>query len=95
MPTKIIWLAEAEDDLMATFSYLYPHNPSATLKYIDDVRNAVDRLIDFPLSGRQYDDRYRVIVVRNHLIFYRHDDVTNQVTIVRVLDGRRDIRSIL
>lgn len=95
MATNIVWLLEAEDDLNATFAYLYQHNPTATLKYIADVRKAVDLLSEFPLSGRRYDDRYRVIVVRNHLVFYRYDDPLDQLTIARVIDARRDVKTVL
>lgn len=52
-------------------------------------------LADFPLSGRQYDSRYRAIVVRNHLVFYRYEVADDRIVIVAVLDGRRDIPHVL
>ena len=50
---------QAEDDLADLVTYLYPRNPSATLKYVADVCSSIDRLDDFPLSGRVYDDLYQ------------------------------------
>ena len=36
-----------------------------------------------------------MIVVRNHLLFYRYDLQPNQIRIVRVLDGRMDYPRLL
>lgn len=95
MAAKIVWLDQAEDDLFALFSYLYPRNPAATMKYIADVRLAIERLGDFPLLGRVYDDRYRLIVKRNHLIFYRYDELRHAIIIARIIDSRRDVPKVL
>jgi plasmid stabilization system protein ParE len=53
------------------------------------------KLDRFPRSGRSYDGRYRVLAVSKHLIFYCYDDTSDQVTIITILDGRRDIEDLL
>ncbi len=66
-----------------------------TGNYIADLEDASNGLADYPLRGRQYDDRYRAIVVRNHLIFYRYEPDQDKVVIVTILDGRRDLPRLL
>lgn len=68
---------------------------SAAEQYVDEIRQASARLIDFPDLGRRYNDRYRVLVVRNHLIFYWHEINQAEVVIVTILDGRRDVEALL
>ena len=95
MAASIVWLDQAKDDVRALIDYLSPRNPTATLAYIDDLEAAVSRLAAFPLSGRRYNARDRALVVRNHLVFYRHAEDDNMVVIVAVLDARRDLGRIL
>ena len=65
----VVWLDQAKDDIRELIDYLYPENPAAALGYIDDLESACEGLAEFPLRGWQYNERYRAIVVRNHLIF--------------------------
>ena len=95
MAAKVVWLDQAKDELRTILDYLYPRNPVAALAYVHEVEEACSKLADFPLQGRQYDERYRAIVIRNHLAFYRYDEVRDMVVIVTIIDGRRDIPSIL
>lgn len=95
MALSVVWLDAAKDDLRAFFDYLHPLNPVACRAYIAELERTAANLAEFPEQGRRYDDRYRVIVTRNHLIFYRHDAASQTVSIVRVIDGRRDLPNIL
>lgn len=63
--------------------------------YVDGLIGACGRLENFPLSGRRYDDTYRVIVYRNHLLFHAHDEIEDRVSITMVIDRRRDLRRLL
>lgn len=69
----IIWRSRAVRHLNAISEYLRQRNPSAAKKYIAGLHDSCLLLKDFPETGRRYDDRYRVLVFRNHLIFYRYD----------------------
>lgn len=91
MGANVVWLDQAKDDIQKLIEYLYPRNPAAALAYIADLEQAVRRLADFPLQGRRYNERYQTIVARNHLVFYRYDEETNTVSIVSVIDARRDL----
>lgn len=70
-------------------------NPHAAARYVDSLRESCGKLADFPEAGPAYDDRYRRLVFRNHLIFYTYDNVGGTVAIVAVIDARRDVDRIL
>ena len=95
MAAKVVWLDQAKDDLRAILYYLHPHNPSAALDYVFEVEQSCSKLADFPLQGRQYDERYRAIITRNHLAFYRYDEARGIVVIAKIIHGRRDIPNLL
>jgi plasmid stabilization system protein ParE len=59
------------------------------------LRDACLRLGKFPEKAPRYDDRYRCMVFRNHLVFYRYDRGSDQIFIIAVLDARRDVKAIL
>ena len=91
MVRKVVWLDRAERDLDNLHDYIARDNPTAATRYVKALRNACRRLVDYPLSGKAFDDRYRVIIYRNHLVFHRYDPARKVVTVVRVVDGRRDL----
>lgn len=93
MQCDIVWLNQARDDILSVLEFIAADSPNAALRYIDDLEAHVNQLSDFPDSGRLYNDRYRCLVFRNHLIFYRAE--LDIVTIVTVIDGRRDLSRIL
>ena len=95
MAHKVIWLDQARDDLHALLDYLHPRNPEAAWSYISDLEEACHRLVEFPHMGWQYNERYRALAVRNHLIFYSHNPEQRMIRIVAVIDGRRDIPNLL
>jgi len=57
--------------------------------------SAGGKLADFPRSGRRYNATFRCVVFRNHLIFYGFDEPKNEVRIVAVIDGRRDLKELI
>ncbi len=95
MALEIVWLEQAYDDLESVFDYIHVEDPNAAATYVEQILDACGRLSEFPLSGRQYDGRYRLIVVRNHLIFYGYQPGDLRVRISAVIDGRRDIAAVL
>jgi plasmid stabilization system protein ParE len=95
MPVRLVWREEAESHLQAIFDYISSRNPRAAEAYLEDIVGACDRLRSFPASGRKYDDRYRVLIVRNHLVFYQQDADAASVSIVAIIDGRRDVMAAL
>lgn len=65
------------------------------MDYMSGLRAACLELTEFPERGRRYNDRYRVIVFRNHLVFYSFDTRRERVIIAAVFDGRRDVSVLL
>ena len=95
MPAEVVWLDQAQDDLQTIHDHIGTHDPHAAASYVEAIVAACAKLAPFPQSGRVYHDRYRVLVVKKHLIFHRYDEAIGQVAIVTILDGRRDITALL
>jgi len=95
MAAEVHWLDQAKRDLREILDHIALDSPYAAERYVAELQTACDRLKLFPLSGRRYDDNFRVLVFRNHLIFHSHDAESGVVSIVTVLDGRRDLARLL
>ena len=95
MAAEVRWLDQAKDDLREILDYIAVEDPRAAKAYLEDIIGACDRLRSFPASGRKYDSRYRVLVVRNHLVVSQQDADAASVSIVAIIDGRRDVMAIL
>lgn len=91
MLAKLIWLSRANRNIQSIFSYISEDNPRAAGRYVQSIVAACDKLKSFPQAGRVYSSRYRILVVRNHLVFYRYEARRNEVVVVAVIDSRRDI----
>jgi plasmid stabilization system protein ParE len=91
MPSDVVWSARAERDLKNLHDYIAVENPRAALRYASALQETCLRLVDYPLSGRSFNDTYRVLVYRNHLVLHRYDPERNVVVVVRVVDARRDL----
>lgn len=95
MAAELVWLEQAEADLDSVGEHIAQSNPGAAAKYVDSILSACKKLTEFPRSGRQYNKRYRILVVRNHLVFYRHDKTRERVVIAAVFDGRRNLARLV
>ena len=88
---EILWLDQAKDDLGEILGYIAAENPPAAERYVAELSAACQRLAVFPMSARRYNDEFRVLVFRNHLVFHQYDEAAGIVSIAMVLDGRRDL----
>lgn len=95
MAADLIWRKRAENHLQSIYDYISADNADAAEAYVEAIVAACDRLRSFPLSGRAFDKRHRVLVVRNHLVLYRHERQSATVIIAAVIDGRRDVAVLL
>ncbi len=91
---SIVWSEQAYDDLDDLLKYLGQRDFRAAEEYCREIETSCRKLAQFPDFGRRYDCTYRVLVVRNHLVFYRHDQVDMSVTVTRIPDGRRDLETL-
>lgn len=87
---KIIWSPTAIDDLEHVHSYISQHNLQSAGDVAAAILKAVERLIDFPASGRPGrlpDTRELVVVGTPFILPYRI--VGSQIEIIAVLHGSR------
>ena len=98
---KLHYSQKARRDLDAIWDFYLDEyqNMDAAVKIIDQITDDIDRLADFPELGpplssiADVESNYRFLVSSNYLSFYRVDG--NDISIDRVLYGRRDYLSIL
>jgi len=91
---KVRWTPQAADDLDAIAEFISRDSPHYSSLFVLDVLYAVDRLIQFPKSGRvvpEIDDPLvREIILGSYRIIYRvHKDLVEILTIFhgsRLLD---------
>ena len=84
--------ARARADLDDIWVYIAQDNPDAADKYIRAIVSRFPTLASLPLIGRERPELsadLRSFVVGRRVIFYRVSG--NNVEIVRVLDGARDL----
>ena len=71
------------------------------LNYLDKIETAVNRLADFPDSGSipRYSilkkQGYRVLIVEQHLIFYKINNSTSEIIIYAIFDSRQDYKRLI
>jgi toxin ParE1/3/4 len=93
---KILVSEQADLDLLQIHSYLVERNPKAAWQLANRFFEVFLELSHFPLLGRDRSNLLsgvRSIVAENHVVFYTVD--TEAITILRVLNGRRDIETEL
>ena len=94
---KIIWAESALLDLEEIAEYIALDKRSAAQKLVQNVFSSIERLEQFPESGRVppelKDSRYREVIVAPCRIFYRIDNDT--VYILYVMRGERELRKYL
>lgn len=76
------------------FTYIAAENPIAGKRLVDGLLAKMRWIADFGFSGHSRDDLapgLRSLVHQERCIFYRIDD--EEVRIVRILHGRRDLFS--
>ena len=89
---RIVRSEKAKRDLLQIYSYLAERNPQAADNLAEDIHAKLTTLAYFPFIGRDRSSLalgLRSLVVGSYLIFYTVEP--DQITLVRVIDGRRDI----
>jgi addiction module RelE/StbE family toxin len=90
---RLLWTEPARDDLREIFRFIRQDNPVAARNLIRELRQKVERLARFPLSGRDVpelpDAGLREVIVGNYRVVYRV--VSNTVEILTVVHGRRKV----
>ena len=96
---QVIWTEPALSDLNEIADYIALDKFSAAQRLIQQIFSSVERLEQFPESGRIPPElehsRYREIIVDPCHIFYRSDNEQNKVYILYVMRGERQLRKYL
>ena len=103
MPVDLVWTPQAREDLIEIYTYIGLDNPSAAERIFDAVQLKAELLVDcLRLGVRRPDIRpsTRLLIQGPYLILYEtHPDsdegAIDVVEIVRIIDGRRDLKNLL
>ncbi|MFK5914665.1 MAG: type II toxin-antitoxin system RelE/ParE family toxin [Woeseiaceae bacterium] len=94
---QIIWTEPALLDLDAIAEYIALDKPSAANHFVQNVFSTVDRLEQFPESGRKPPEfkksRYREIIADPCRVFYRIEK--EKIYILYVMRNERQLRKYL
>lgn len=94
---RLIWAAPALTDVNEIAEYIALDDRTAATRYVRKVFDTVDRLKQFPNSGRRPeelpDSRYREVVVPPCRVFYRAE--AESVFILHVMRSERLLRTHL
>jgi plasmid stabilization system protein ParE len=98
MALQLTWSPAARLDLHDIFEYIAEDDPAAAAEFVQSVLQAVERLSDFPQSGRLVpefgDPLIREVIRRPCRIVYRVNQAVSTVEIVRVWHSRRGISEL-
>jgi toxin ParE1/3/4 len=95
---QIVWTEPALTDLEEVAEYIALDKPSAASGLVSDVFTKIERLKEFPNSGRKPPElprgtRYRELVVGPCRIFYRAE--TGKIYILYVMRSERQLRKYI
>jgi addiction module RelE/StbE family toxin len=93
----VIWTTRADNDLDEIGQYIAKQSPKAASKLAKNIKDAGNALLFMPHSmiiNKKRGHR-RLIVKKYYLIVFTVDERTKIVSILRVVDGRRDLRRVL
>jgi plasmid stabilization system protein ParE len=69
---EVVWRARAVRHLSELYQYLHERSLSAAAAYASGLYEACLALAEFPEKAPRYNERYRALKFRNHLIFYSY-----------------------
>ncbi len=96
---ELQYLKIAKNDLDQIFDYILRDNQTKALEILDEIDDKVSKLANFPELGKQPEDEklktfgYRVLVIRNYLVFYIITG--NIIEIHRILHSSLDYINLL
>lgn len=103
MKYKLLITKQAEDDLAGILQYISKElsSPKAASDFLDNVLKCYDNVTNNPLMYALCDNdkfknkKYRKIIIKNYIMFYRVDEENHIVYIMRFIYGRRDYIDML
>lgn len=103
MEYKIIFSMKSKEDFVKISNYIRDtlSSPITAKEQSNRILSAIYSLKEFPMRFRLYENNekkiqgLRVLPVDNYLIFYIPNEENNQVKIIRILYGKRNIENNL
>jgi len=94
---EVVWTEPALQELDAIAEYISLDNPVVASHLVQEVFDKIERLEDFPQSGRVPpelpDSVYREVVIPPCRIFYREDE--KRVLVLYVMREERQLRAYM
>lgn len=84
----------AEEELREIWRYIAADNPDYADRLLVKIEQKLDVLRDFPEIGTLRDDirpGFRMLVEGAYLLLYEYVQAADEVELVSVVDGRRDL----
>jgi toxin ParE1/3/4 len=102
LPVDLVWTRQAREDLIEIYTYIGLDNPSAADRVFNAVQAKAELLAEFPRLGvRRPEIRpsTRMLIEGAYLILYETRPDSNEggidvVEIVRIADGRRNLKNL-
>jgi toxin ParE1/3/4 len=102
MPSRLNWTRQARLDVLEIYELIGLEQPAAAERYFDRIDGLASLLREQPRLGVARPDiapGFRMLIERPYLLLYRiHPDLpvgpVDEVEIVRVVDGRRDLKGL-
>lgn len=103
MSYKLVVSKPAEKDLADILQYISKDlsAPKAASDFLDEVLKCYDNVSANPLmyalcdNDRLKNKKYRKAIIKNYIMFYRVDETSDTVYIMRFIYGRRDYINLL
>jgi toxin ParE1/3/4 len=90
--TGIVYTAAAERDLTEISLNIAADDPRAASRFVERIRERCEHLERFPIIGRQRAEIHpgiRSMPLGSYVIFFQHNDQSDQVRILRIWHSRR------
>ena len=94
---KLTFTPLAESDLVEILDYIAQDKPLAAEQVIAEIRGTCELLSNFPRLGRarqEIRESCRCMPVSRYVVYYNYSLSQDEVQIVRVVDGARDIDEV-
>ncbi len=90
---KLIWSERALTDVEDIYDYIAKDSPTYAQYQTERIVTAVERLCQFPKSGRHLPEfpylPHRELIVGRHRVIYRYDARRDAIHLVTVIHGSR------
>lgn len=100
---KLVYLPIAKEDITKVVLYITEHLKAtkAAIDLLNSIETSILKLAEFPYSykvyktANEYENEYRILPVKNYLIFYTVNEEEKTVTIYRVIYSKRNLDNLI